>query len=65
MHSEIKNMSVCCAGFIYSHLQTSEGVENLEHNYTTFAVCQQAFEQGAIVLIFSEGGVLMNGICDH
>lgn len=35
--------------------RTSEGVENLEHNYTTFAACQQAFAERAIVLIFSEG----------
>ena len=35
--------------------RTSEGVENLEHNYTTFASCRQAFEENSIVLIFSEG----------
>jgi 1-acyl-sn-glycerol-3-phosphate acyltransferase len=35
--------------------RTSEGVENLEHNYTTFEACQQTFEEGGIVLIFSEG----------
>lgn len=35
--------------------RTSEGVENLEHNYTTFASCQQTFEKKGIVLIFSEG----------
>lgn len=35
--------------------RTSEGVENLEHNYTTFAACQQTFRENGIVLIFSEG----------
>lgn len=35
--------------------RTSEGVENLGHNYTTFASCQQAFQQKDNVLIFSEG----------
>ncbi len=35
--------------------RTSEGVENLEHNYTTFAACQEAFKENGIVLIFSEG----------
>jgi len=35
--------------------RTSEGVENLEHNYTTFAACLQAFHKNGIVLIFSEG----------
>ena len=35
--------------------RTSEGVANLEHNYTTFAACQKTFEKGGIVLIFSEG----------
>jgi 1-acyl-sn-glycerol-3-phosphate acyltransferase len=35
--------------------RTSEGVENLEHNYTTFAACQKTFEENGIVLIFSEG----------
>ena len=35
--------------------RTSEGVENLEHNYTTFASCRQAFDEKSIVLIFSEG----------
>ena len=35
--------------------RTSEGVENLPHNYTTFAACQQTFEEKGIVLIFSEG----------
>ena len=35
--------------------RTSEGVENLEHNYTTFAACRQVFMEGHIVLIFSEG----------
>ena len=35
--------------------RTSEGVENLEHNYTTFAACQETFKEKGIVLIFSEG----------
>ena len=35
--------------------RTSEGVENLGHNYTTFAACQQVFEKKGVVLIFSEG----------
>jgi 1-acyl-sn-glycerol-3-phosphate acyltransferase len=35
--------------------RTSEGVENLGHNYTTFASCRQTFKKGGIVLIFSEG----------
>jgi 1-acyl-sn-glycerol-3-phosphate acyltransferase len=35
--------------------RTSEGVENLEHNYTTFAACQDTFLNNGIVLIFSEG----------
>jgi 1-acyl-sn-glycerol-3-phosphate acyltransferase len=35
--------------------RTSEGVENLEHNYTTFAACQETFKKNGLVLIFSEG----------
>jgi len=35
--------------------RTSEGVENLGQNYTTFAACRKTFEAGGIVLIFSEG----------
>jgi len=35
--------------------RTSEGVHNLGHNYTTFDACHDTFEQGGIVLIFSEG----------
>jgi 1-acyl-sn-glycerol-3-phosphate acyltransferase len=35
--------------------RTSEGVENLEQNYTTFASCISAFEKNKSVLIFSEG----------
>lgn len=35
--------------------RTSEGVENLEHNYTTFAACRDTFLENGIVLIFSEG----------
>lgn len=33
----------------------SEGVENLEHNYTTFKQCENLFANNGIVLIFSEG----------
>ena len=33
----------------------SEGAENLEHNYTTFASCIDIFKKNGIVLIFSEG----------
>jgi 1-acyl-sn-glycerol-3-phosphate acyltransferase len=36
--------------------RTSEGVENLGHNYTTFAACREVFRKKGIVLIFSEGG---------
>ncbi|MBA2563596.1 MAG: 1-acyl-sn-glycerol-3-phosphate acyltransferase [Chitinophagaceae bacterium] len=35
--------------------RVSEGVENLEHNYSTFAACQKIFKKSGIVLIFSEG----------
>lgn len=35
--------------------RTSEGTENLSHNYTTFAACQETFKDNGIVLIFSEG----------
>lgn len=35
--------------------RTREGVENLEHNYTTFATCLDIFKKNGIVLIFSEG----------
>jgi len=35
--------------------RTSEGVENLEHNYTTFEACHRIFRKNGIVLIFSEG----------
>lgn len=35
--------------------RTSEGVENLEQNYTTFGICRQTFQKNGIVLIFSEG----------
>ena len=35
--------------------RTSEGVENLERNYTTFEACQHLFSKNKIVLIFSEG----------
>ncbi|WP_460570230.1 1-acyl-sn-glycerol-3-phosphate acyltransferase [Flaviaesturariibacter terrae] len=36
--------------------RTSEGVENLGHNYSTFAACRNVFRAGGVVLIFSEGG---------
>lgn len=35
--------------------RVSEGVENLENNYTTFDTCQKLFQENKIVLIFSEG----------
>lgn len=35
--------------------RTSEGVENLEHNYTTFQACRETFRKNGLVLIFSEG----------
>ncbi len=35
--------------------RVSEGVENLEYNYTTFDACEQLFKANKIVLIFSEG----------
>ncbi|HSN62241.1 MAG TPA: 1-acyl-sn-glycerol-3-phosphate acyltransferase [Ferruginibacter sp.] len=35
--------------------RTSEGVENMEHNYTTFEACKEIFKKNGIVLIFSEG----------
>ncbi|MEO9020921.1 MAG: 1-acyl-sn-glycerol-3-phosphate acyltransferase [Ginsengibacter sp.] len=35
--------------------RVSEGVENLENNYTTFDACERLFEQNKVVLIFSEG----------
>lgn len=35
--------------------RTSEGVENLTHNYTTFKACQDVFEKKGMVMIFSEG----------
>lgn len=35
--------------------RVSEGVENLENNYGTFAACQDIFKNNGIVLIFSEG----------
>jgi len=36
--------------------RVSEGVENIENNYTTFSACQDIFNRNGIVLIFSEGG---------
>jgi 1-acyl-sn-glycerol-3-phosphate acyltransferase len=35
--------------------RVSEGVENLEQNYTTFEACEQLFKESKIVLIFTEG----------
>lgn len=35
--------------------RVSEGVENLEYNYTTFDACQNIFKKDGIILIFSEG----------
>jgi 1-acyl-sn-glycerol-3-phosphate acyltransferase len=35
--------------------RVSEGVENLEHNYTTFDACQKLLSDNKIILIFSEG----------
>lgn len=35
--------------------RTSEGIENLEHNYTTFEACREVFRRNGIVVIFSEG----------
>ena len=35
--------------------RTSEGAENLEHNYRTFDACREVFRQNGLVLIFSEG----------
>ena len=35
--------------------RVSEGVENLEENYTTFKLCKDLFKKNGIVLIFSEG----------
>lgn len=41
--------------YIFPVYRTSEGVENLEHNYTTFNACIEIFKRNGIVLIFSEG----------
>lgn len=35
--------------------RTSEGIENLGHNYTTFEACRDTFKKKGLVLIFSEG----------
>ena len=43
---------------IHPIYRTSEGVENLNINYQTFAVCKEIFKQNGIVLIFSEGGCI-------
>jgi len=40
---------------IHPIYRTSEGVQNLNINYQTFAVCKEIFRQNGIVLIFSEG----------
>lgn len=40
---------------IYPVYRTSEGVENMEHNYGTFNACREIFKKNGIVLIFSEG----------
>jgi 1-acyl-sn-glycerol-3-phosphate acyltransferase len=36
--------------------RVSEGVENLEYNYTTFDSCEKLFRRNKVILIFSEGG---------
>ena len=40
---------------IFPVFRNSEGVKNLDHNYTTFNECIKIFQQGGMVLIFSEG----------
>lgn len=40
---------------MFAVYRVSEGVENLEENYKTFAKCIQIFNKQGIVLIFSEG----------
>ncbi len=40
---------------MYPVYRTSEGVENMEHNYSTFNTCREIFKKNGIVLIFSEG----------
>jgi 1-acyl-sn-glycerol-3-phosphate acyltransferase len=35
--------------------RTSEGVENLQLNYSTFEACRETFKENGMVLIFSEG----------
>ncbi len=35
--------------------RTSEGVENLGHNYSTFEACKDVFREKGIIVIFSEG----------
>jgi len=35
--------------------RTSEGAQNLEHNYSTFEACRNIFAKQGVVLIFSEG----------
>jgi 1-acyl-sn-glycerol-3-phosphate acyltransferase len=41
--------------FLLPVYRTSEGIENLSHNYTTFASCQEVFKKNGVVMIFSEG----------
>lgn len=41
--------------FLLPVYRTSEGQENLTHNYTTFEACQKVFAKDGIVMIFSEG----------
>lgn len=40
---------------LFPVFRTSEGTENLGHNYTTFEYCLEGFEKKKVVLIFSEG----------
>lgn len=40
---------------MYPVYRSSEGVENMEHNYSTFETCKEIFKKNGIVLIFSEG----------
>lgn len=40
---------------MYPVYRTSEGMENMEHNYSTFDACEELFKKNGIVLIFSEG----------
>lgn len=40
---------------IFPVYRTSEGVENLNSNYSTFKACKELFRKKGVVLIFSEG----------